>query len=105
MDEKRDEGSFEQRLNEARGRHGNAAPAIATDSEKASKSIVAMGFRVGVELASALVVGLVIGLGLDRWLHTKPIFLLVFLAVGGAAGILNVWRVLSPRTHPPEKQD
>jgi len=100
VDDKREDGSFDQRLAEARGRSGLAEPAAETASDQVSRGIVGMGVRVGVELASALVVGLVIGLGLDRWLHTRPLFLLLFLAIGGAAGILNVWRVLSPRTHP-----
>ncbi len=47
-----------------------------------------VGTRVGVELLSALVVGVGIGWALDRWLHTSPLFLVVFVLLGGAAG----WR-------------
>ncbi len=53
--------------------------------------------RVGVELVSALVVAVAIGWALDHWLHTLPLFLIVFVLLGGAAGILNVWRVMAPR--------
>jgi len=52
--------------------------------------------RVGAEMVSALLVGLAIGWGLDAWLHTRPLFLILFVFLGGAAGILSVWRLLSP---------
>jgi ATP synthase protein I len=51
--------------------------------------------RVGVEVASALAVGVGIGWGLDRWLHTMPLFLIIFVLLGGAAGMLNVWRMVA----------
>lgn len=49
-------------------------------------------FRVGVEMVSALVVGVGIGYGLDWWLGTKPWFLVVFFLLGSAAAIMNVYR-------------
>ncbi len=51
-----------------------------------------LGLRIGVELISALGVGLAIGWGLDRWLGTKPWLMVVFFFLGAAAGILNVYR-------------
>ena len=60
-------------------------------------SAMAVGLRVGVELVSALVVALGIGWGLDYWLGTKPWIMLAFVPIGGAAGILNVWRLFAPR--------
>ncbi len=56
------------------------------------------GLRAGIELVSALAVAVAIGWGLDRWLHTMPLFLIVFVLLGGVAGILNVWRMMSPMT-------
>jgi ATP synthase protein I len=52
--------------------------------------------RVGVELVSALVVAVAIGYGLDRWLHTLPLFLVLFVVLGGVAGVMNVWRLVGP---------
>ena len=52
--------------------------------------------RVGVELVAALVVGLAIGWALDSWLRTRPLFLILFVFLGGAAGIVNVWRLVAP---------
>jgi ATP synthase protein I len=51
-----------------------------------------LGLRIGVEMVSALGVGLAIGWGLDRWLGTKPWLMVVFFFLGAAAGILNVYR-------------
>ncbi|MDH5557085.1 MAG: AtpZ/AtpI family protein [Alphaproteobacteria bacterium] len=48
--------------------------------------------RVGVEMVSALIVGVGVGLGLDWWLDTKPWFLVVFFLLGSGAAMLNVWR-------------
>lgn len=51
-----------------------------------------LGARLATELLGGVVVGAGIGLLLDDWLETKPVFLVVFLLFGTAAGILNVYR-------------
>jgi len=48
--------------------------------------------RIGAELISALIVGVGIGWFLDAWLGTRPWFMIVFIFLGGAAGIWNVYR-------------
>jgi len=53
-----------------------------------------MALRIGVELVAALVVGVGIGVLLDRWWGTSPWMLLAFFLLGAAAGILNVFRVV-----------
>ena len=52
-----------------------------------------IGLRIGVELFSAVIVGAGIGHLLDNFFDTKPWLLVVFLFFGGAAGILNVYRL------------
>lgn len=49
-------------------------------------------FRLGTELLSALLVGVGIGWGLDHLLGTKPVMMIVFIFLGGAAGIYTVYR-------------
>ena len=56
-------------------------------------NILSLAFRIGVELVSAIAIGLAIGWLLDNWLSTKPWFMIVFIFLGGAAGILNVFRL------------
>lgn len=53
---------------------------------------LAWAFRIGVEMVSALAVGVGIGLALDWWLDTSPLFLLVFFVLGAGASFVNVYR-------------
>jgi len=50
--------------------------------------------RISVELVATLAVGAGIGYMLDAWLGTAPLFMVVFLFLGGAAGVSNVYRVV-----------
>jgi len=43
-------------------------------------------------LVVSTVLGLVCGLGADRWLGTSPVFLLLGLGFGIAAGFVNLFR-------------
>lgn len=50
--------------------------------------------RVSAELIGGIVVGSLIGWGLDRWLGLqKPWFFILFFLLGAASGILNVIRM------------
>jgi ATP synthase protein I len=93
------DASFEARLAAARGKQGLEAAQSGSDkpSDGVDGSALAIGMRVGVEMVSALVVAVAIGWGLDRVFGTKPILLAVFVLLGGAAGVLNVWRVFAPK--------
>ncbi len=51
-----------------------------------------VGFRVGTEMLSGVLVGGALGFLVDRFLETKPLWLIIFLFLGGAAGVLNVYR-------------
>jgi len=96
--------SFEERLKAARGRRGLDAPpkrpgaVLDEASGSGEMSPWGIGLRVGVELVSALVVAVAIGYGLDRLFGTLPILTAVFVPLGGAAGILNVWRLFAPKS-------
>ena len=50
-------------------------------------------FRITTELVAAVVVGVAIGWGLDKWLDSKPWFLILFFFLGVAAGVMNVYRI------------
>ena len=92
--------SFEDRLKAARGRQGLDAPPTVSARESGDiggMSPWGIGLRVGVEMVAALVVAVAIGYGLDRLFGTKPILTAVFVLLGGAAGVLNVWRIFAPR--------
>ncbi|MBW8271407.1 AtpZ/AtpI family protein [Caldovatus aquaticus] len=94
-----DRDDFDRRLQEARARQGlEAAPKGRGGGLPGGAW--GIGFRVGVELVSALAVGLAIGWALDRWLGTGPWLLMLFVVLGVAAGVLNVYRVFMPRSGP-----
>lgn len=51
---------------------------------------VGIAFRLGVEMVSALIVGGLMGWGIDKLLGTKPWFMIIFFLFGAIAGMLNV---------------
>ena len=94
------DSSFEERLKAARSRQGLDTPPQPTPGNQGELggSLWSIGLRVGIELVSALVVAVAIGYGLDRLFHTTPILTVVFVPLGGAAGVLNLWRMFAPKT-------
>ena len=66
-----------------------------TTDNQADRSLVNMFSRVATELLAGLLIGAGVGWTIDHWLGTKPWFLVIFFLLGGAAGILNLWRVVT----------
>src|SRR4051812_967861 len=91
--------SFEDRLKAARSKQGLDAPPTPPlgDQGELGGSLWGIGLRVGIELVAALVVAVAIGYGLDRIFHTTPILTVVFVPLGGAAGVVNLWRMFAPK--------
>ena len=81
-----------KRLREARGKTEDVSPE-SEDKNQPAANALSLAFRVGVELVSALAIGVAIGWLLDQWLDTRPWLMLVFIFLGGGAGILNVYRM------------
>lgn len=50
------------------------------------------GLRVAADLLAGVAVGIGLGLMFDRWLGTRPWFMLGFFVLGAAAGMRNVVR-------------
>lgn len=51
-------------------------------------------FTLGCDFASSLIVGVLIGIGIDKYFGTKPWFLVIFFFLGSISGILNVIRTV-----------
>lgn len=81
---------IEARLRAARGAE-EEAKRVGPD-RSASSTGLGLGFRVSIEFVAGVAIGVGIGYGLDRWLGTAPIMMVVFLLLGGAAGVLNAYR-------------
>lgn len=84
--------NLDQRLRQARGKEPEPETGGGTGNLPPGNAL-GLALRVGVELVSALAIGLAIGWLLDAWLGTRPWLMLVFILLGGAAGILNVYRM------------
>ncbi len=59
-----------------------------------NKSGISFGFRLGVEIVAALIVGVSIGIIVDKYMNTKPFGLIIFFILGALAGFLNIYRVM-----------
>lgn len=64
------------------------------ERRRVRRSPYAEGLQAGIEVIGGLVGGGLLGYGLDRWTGLRPLFLLLFLVLGGAAGLLNAYRHL-----------
>lgn len=56
--------------------------------------------NLGLQLAVAVGLGMVLGWWVDKKLNTFPLFLLLGLCIGAVAGFLNIYRI----AYPPKSQ-
>lgn len=87
-----DLADIEARLRQARPQETGDEDRASGRSARASG--LGLAFRIGIELVSTVAVGTALGWALDEWLGTKPWLMVVFLFLGGAAGVTNVYRVV-----------
>jgi ATP synthase protein I len=87
-------GSLDHRLSEIRDNRKTWTdqPGGESGNGAARASAMALGFRLSSELVAGVVVGALIGWGIDRWLSISPWGLIVFLLLGFTAGVVNVIR-------------
>ena len=78
---------FARRLAQAQDKH-RPPP----DSHRARQSAIGQAMQIGTELVAGPLVGAAIGYGFDLMLGTKPWLMVVFLFLGGGAGLNLVIR-------------
>jgi len=63
---------------------------MAEDKRQLFKSL---GFlsSVGISLVASILIGLAMGVYLDRWLDTRPLFTLIMLVIGVISGFRNIF--------------
>jgi len=87
---------FEKRLDAALERnHLDKKNGIVSEKTDEDNSGWAYGMRMGMEFVSGTIVGLGIGWGADRLFDTLPLFLIIGLLLGFAAGMMNVYRAIN----------
>ena len=84
----------EEKLKELKDRIETANSSNTLNSKKNKESGAGFGFKISTEIIAALVVGVGIGLIVDKYLGTKPFGLIIFFIFGALAGFLNVYRVM-----------
>ncbi len=92
-----DKAAFERRLSDLGTRIDGAqaekqAEITAQEDKAAQARGMAYGLRMSSEFVAAIMVGGLIGFGLDKLLGTTPWLFLVFFVLGLAAGVVNVTR-------------
>lgn len=88
---------LQKRIDDARER-GEAAerPDV---SKRAMGKGYGMAIRLVAEMIAALVVSVALGLWLDSLMGVAPLFLMILLVMGMAAGVMNVYRAVSGFSH------
>ncbi len=85
-----DSSDLQDRLAKAQeARRASEGPSAQTAARYKSISGAGLAMRFATEFVAAVVVGTLIGVGLDRWFKTSPLFLLLMFGFGLAAGILG----------------
>ena len=84
----------QNKLQELKERIDNAKTENSTSPKNKRSSGAGFGFKISTEIIAALVVGVGIGLIVDKYLGTKPFGLIIFFIFGAIAGFLNVYRVM-----------
>ena len=84
----------EDKLKELKDRIETAKSSNTPNTKKNKESGAGFGFKISTEIIAALVVGVGIGLIVDKYLGTKPFGLIIFFIFGALAGFLNVYRVM-----------
>jgi ATP synthase protein I len=87
---------LKKRLDIAVEKNSGANSQVDVDSSKNGKG---QALRISTELIVALGVGGGVGFFLDNLLGTKPWLLLVFLLLGNAAGLWNIYRLLNGKNY------
>ena len=70
-------------------RHGNEVDVSASSTSRA----LSLGMRVLSEFVGGVIAGGGVGWLLDKLFSTAPLFLIVFIGLGTAAGFWNVYRL------------
>ncbi len=84
----------EDKLKDLKERIDIAETSISVSKKKKKESGAGFGFKISTEIIAALVLGVGIGLIVDKYLGTKPFGLIIFFIFGAIAGFLNVYRVM-----------
>ncbi len=87
-----DRNSLSDRISRAQAAQENTVKAKQQEESSSGASAGAMALRYGAEFGATMIVGVMLGLGIDTYFKTKPWGLLIMMGFGLAAGVLGVIR-------------
>ena len=90
------------RIDAARGKRGDEA--VPQGQLKAERGMLGSAWRISVELLTGPLVGGLVGWWVDKWLGTKPVFLVVLLLLGAAAGLSGTIRAARQMNAAAERE-
>ncbi|HAG53389.1 MAG TPA: magnesium transporter [Alphaproteobacteria bacterium] len=64
------------------------------EEENTPQENPATGYVLGISFVMHVIVGLFMGIGLDKYFDTAPLFLLLLLFLGFASGFRHLWKVM-----------
>ena len=79
-----------QKIKEAQARQEQGQASSAPKAE--GQTPAAKAVRAATDLGAAIFVGGVLGYWIDKWANTRPLFMILLLFAGFAAGFLNLYR-------------
>lgn len=80
----------------------NKIQSDSANAENNEYSRGAVGFQISAELLAGVLVGAGIGYLIDAFFNTAPWFLAIFTILGGAAGILSIYRTFKAENKAEE---
>jgi ATP synthase protein I len=66
---------------------------VQEDTRKYIK-LLALASTMGISMVLALVIAIIVGYYLDKWLKTSPVFFLIFMVLGIVAGFRNIYVIM-----------
>lgn len=78
------------------------------EKKSTSRTDMSQAMRLSIDLAAGVIVGVGAGYFLDRWLGTLPLFMIVGLFIGMAAGVKNMMRsaeIIDKKLAESEKEE
>ncbi len=73
-------------------------------SDRPNAAMLGLAWRLMVEMLAGIGVGGFVGWWMDKWFQTAPVFLLLLLLLGMAAGLLNSVRTVAEMRRKLDEQ-
>lgn len=90
--DERSKDDLDKRLREINTRLGRDKEPEETETDKRNRNAYGTAFQLSSEFIAAILVGAIIGYGIDYFVGTTPWAMIVFVLLGFVAGVMNVMR-------------